>query len=122
MFDSLSPSLPQIRAGRIRLLAIATRERSPLVPDAPTMIESGFPDFDVSGWTGILTTGGTPQPVVNRLESEIRRILAMPDVRAAFEKYGMNLHFAGAREFGAYLDAEIARWGVAVKYSGAQAD
>jgi tripartite-type tricarboxylate transporter receptor subunit TctC len=122
MFDSLSPSLPQIRAGRIRLLAVATRERIPLFPGTPTMIESGFADFDVRGWTGILTTGGTPQPVINRLESEIRRILAMPDVLAAFDKYGMNVHFAPAREFAAFMDAEIARWGVAVKYSGAQAD
>jgi tripartite-type tricarboxylate transporter receptor subunit TctC len=122
MFDSLAPSLPQIRAGRIRLLAVTTRERSPLVPDAPTLIESGFRDFDVSGWTGIMTTGGTPQPVIDRLESELRRILAMPDVLAAFDKFGMNVHFAPAREFGAFFDAEIARWALAVKYSGAQAD
>ena len=122
MFDALAASLTQIRAGRIRLLALTTRERSPLVPDAPTMIESGFKDFDVSGWTGILTTGGTPQPVIDRLEAELRRILANPDVFAAFEKLGMNVRFAPAREFGAFIDAEIARWAVAVKYSGAQAD
>ncbi len=122
MFDALAASLTQIRAGRIRLLAVTTRERSPLVPDAPTMMESGFKDFEVSGWTGILTTGGTPQPVVDRLESELRRILAMPDVLAAFDKLGMTVRFAPAREFGAFMDAEIARWAVAVRYSGAQAD
>ena len=122
MFDALLSSMMQVRAGRIRLLAVTTRERSPHFPDTPTMIDSGFKDFDVSGWTGILTTGGTPQPVIDRLESELRRILAMPDVLAAFDKLGMNVRFAPAREFGAFLDAEIARWGVAVRYSGARAD
>jgi tripartite-type tricarboxylate transporter receptor subunit TctC len=122
MFDALLSSMMQVRAGRIRLLAVTTRERSPHFPDAPTMIESGFKDFEVSGWTGILTTGGTPQPVIDRLESELRRILAMPEVLAAFDKYGMNVHFAPAREFGAFIGTEIARWAVAVKYSGAQAD
>jgi len=122
MFDSLASSLVQIRAGKIRLLAVTSRERIPLFPDVPTMIESGFKDFDTKAWTGILTTGGAPQPVLNRLESEMRRILAMPDVRASFEKFGMDVHFAPAREFGAFLDAEIERWGAAVKSSGAQAD
>jgi len=122
MFDALASSLPQIRAGKIRLLAVTTRERSPIFPDTPTMIESGFENFDVRGWTGILTTGGTPKPAIDRLESEMRRILALPDVLAAFDKFGMNVHFAPAREFSAFMDAEIERWGVAVRFSRAQAD
>jgi tripartite-type tricarboxylate transporter receptor subunit TctC len=60
--------------------------------------------------------------VIDRLESELRRILAMPDVLAAFDKFGMNVRFAPAREFAAFFDAEIARWALAVKHSGAQAD
>ncbi|MFM9972435.1 MAG: Bug family tripartite tricarboxylate transporter substrate binding protein [Burkholderiales bacterium] len=122
MFDSLSVSIQQIRAGKLRLLALTSRVRNPLFPDTPTMIESGFKDFEVSGWTGMLTTGGTPAPVVARLESEVRRALALPDIVSTFAKPGMNVHFAPAREFASFLDAEIERWGVAVKVSGAQAD
>ncbi len=122
MFDALSISAPQIRAGKIRLLAVTSRERSPMFPDAPTLIESGFPEFEVSGWTGIMTTGGTPQAAVARLEAELRRILSDRETIAAFEKPGMTVSFAGAQEFAEFLDAEIRRWAVAVRHSGAQAD
>ena len=69
-----------------------------------------------------MTTGGTPAAVVARLEAELRRILSDRELIAAFEKPGMTVSFAGAREFGEFLDAEIRRWAVAVKHSGAQAD
>ncbi|TMH82195.1 MAG: tripartite tricarboxylate transporter substrate binding protein, partial [Betaproteobacteria bacterium] len=122
MFDALSISAPQIKAGKIRLLAVTSRERSPMFPDAPTLVESGFPEFDVSGWTGVMTTGGTPAAVIARLEAELRRILSDRELIAAFERPGMTVSFAGAREFGEFLDAEIRRWALAVKHSGAQAD
>jgi len=122
MFDALSISAPQIKAGKLKLLAVTSRERSPMFPDAPILAESGFPEFEVSGWTGVMTTGGTPQAVIARLEAELRRILSDRELIAAFEKPGMTASFAGAREFGQFLDAEIRRWAVAVKHSGAQAD
>ena len=122
MFDALSISAPQIKAGKIRLLAVTSRERSTMFPDAPTLVESGFAEFEVSGWTGVMTTGGTPPAVVARLESELRKILSDRELIAAFEKPGMIVSFAGAREFGEFLDAEIRRWAVAVQHSGAQAD
>jgi len=122
MFDALSISAPQIRAGKIRLLAVTSRERSAMFPDAPTLIESGFSEFEVSGWTGVMTTGGTPQAVIARLEAELRRILSDRELIAAFEKPGMTASFAGARDFARFLDEEIKRWAVAVKHSGAQAD
>ncbi|HKA44491.1 MAG TPA: tripartite tricarboxylate transporter substrate binding protein [Burkholderiales bacterium] len=122
MFDSLSTALPYIRAGRTRALAITSRTRNPALPEAPTMIESGFPDFEVSGWTGIVTTGGTASAVIARLEGELRKILSQPDVVEAFEKPGMTVTFAGARDFARFLDAEITRWAIAVRESGATAD
>jgi len=122
MFDALSISAPQIKAGKVKLLAVTSRERNPMFPGAPTLAESGFPEFEVSGWTGVMTTGGTPQPVIARLETELRRILSDRELIAAFEKPGMTVSFAGASEFGEFLDAEIRRWAVAVKHSGAQAD
>jgi tripartite-type tricarboxylate transporter receptor subunit TctC len=122
LFDAGPASIPSIQAGRVRLLAVTTRTRSPLFPETPTMVESGFPEFDVDSWTGIMTTGGTPQPVIERLEAEVRSITAMPEVVAAFEKLGLAVRFLGARDFADYFDREMKRWAVAVKYSGAQAD
>jgi tripartite-type tricarboxylate transporter receptor subunit TctC len=122
MFDSLSVSLPHIRAGKVRVLAVSSRTRSALLPDTPTMIEAGFPDFETTGWTGIMTTGGTPAAVVARLEAELMKILAMPEVISAFEKPGMNVRAANAKDMAAFLDQEIKRWAIAVKHSGAQAD
>ena len=122
MFDALPPSAPHIKAGRARLLAVTSRERQPMFPDAPTLVESGFPEFEVNSWTGLMTTGGTPAPIVGRLGAELRRILADPDAVSAFEKTGMTVKFGGAEAFAALLDAEIRRWALAVKHSGAQAD
>ncbi len=103
-------------------LAVTSRTRSPMFPDAPTLIESGFPEFEVSGWTGVMTTGGTAQTVIARLEAELRRILSDRELIAAFEKPGMTVSIAGARDFARFLDEEINRWAIAVKHSGAQAD
>jgi len=122
LFDAGPASIPAIRAGRAQLLAVSTRTRSPLFPDTPTLIESGFPDFDVDSWTGVMTTGGTPQPVVDRLSGELQAVVALPEVVAAFEKLGMSVRFLGAREFAGYYDREIKRWAAAVRYSGAQPD
>ena len=122
LFDAGPASVPFIRAGRARLLAVTTRSRSPLFPDTPTMVEAGFADFDVDSWTGIMTTGGTPAPVIERLESEIRSIVAAPEAASAFEKLGMTVHFAGAKAFSEYYNGEMARWAEVVKYSGARPD
>ena len=122
LFDAGPGSLPAIRAGRARLLAVSTRARSPLYQDTPTLIESGFPDFDVDSWTGVMTTGATPQPVIDRLAGELHAIVALPEVRAAFEKLGMSVRFLGSRDFARYYDEEIKRWAAAVQYSGAQPD
>ena len=122
LFDAGPASVPAIRAGRARLLAVSTRSRSPLFPDTPTLIESGFPDFDVDSWTGIMTTGGTPPAVIERLEAELRAIVATPEVAAAFGKLGMSVRFAGAAEFGEFFERELRRWAAAVRYSGAHPD
>ena len=122
LFDAGPASAPSIQAGKARLLAVSTRARSPLFPDAPTLVESGFPEIDIDSWTGVMTTGGTPQPVVERLASELRAIVQIPEVSAAFEKLGMVVRFTSPQEFSNHFDTEIKRWGVAVRFSGAQAD
>jgi tripartite-type tricarboxylate transporter receptor subunit TctC len=119
LVDSLPPSLPHIRAGRARPLAVTTPERVPQLPNVPTMIETGFPGFEVWGWSGVATTAGTPPPVLAILEKEIGRALEDPETASRYERAGLTVHFLGAQAFGAFWDAEIEKFALAVKYSGA---
>jgi len=119
LVDSLPPSLPHIRAGRARPLAVTTPERVPQLPDVPTMIEAGFPGFEVWGWSGVATTAGTPAATIAALETEIRRALADSQVASLYERVGLTVHFLGAQAFGAFWDAEIEKFALAVKHSGA---
>jgi tripartite-type tricarboxylate transporter receptor subunit TctC len=122
LFDAGPGSIPSIRGGKARLIAVSTRARSPLFPETPTLIESGFQNFDVDSWTGIMTTGGTPQPIVERLAAELQAVVTQPEVVSAFEKLGMSVRYLGTREFADYYEREIQRWAAAVRFSGAQPD
>jgi tripartite-type tricarboxylate transporter receptor subunit TctC len=119
LVDSLPPSLPHIRAGRARPLAVTTPERVPQLPEVPTMIEAGFPGFEVWGWSGVATTAGTPASTLAVLETEIRRALEDRETAARYERAGLTVHFLGAQAFGAFWDAEIEKFALAVKHSGA---
>ncbi len=120
MVESALPLLPHIRAGRVRALAVATAQRLPQLPGVPTFIESGFPGFEVNGWTGLATTAGTPPEVVARLEAETRSALAGAEAGALLEKAGVTVHFMAAREFSAFFGAEMERFALAIRQSGAR--
>ena len=119
MVDSVPPSLPHIRAGKARALAVTSARRVPQLPDVPTMIESGYPGFEINGWSGVVTTAGTPGAVVARLEAEIGKALAQPETAAAYERAGLTVRFMGAAEFGKFWNAEIEKFALAIKHSGA---
>jgi len=119
MVDSVPPSLPHIRAGRVRALAVTSARRVPQLPEVPTMIESGYPGFEINGWSGVVTTAGTPGAILLRLEAEIKKALSQPQVVAAYENAGLTVRFMGAVEFGRFWDAEIAKFALAIKHSGA---
>jgi len=119
MVDSVPPSLPHIRAGRVRALAVTSARRAPQLPEVPTMIESGYPDFEMNGWSGVVTTAGTPAGIIARLEAEIKKALSQPQVVAAYENAGLTVRFMGAAEFGKFWDAEIAKFALAIRHSGA---
>jgi tripartite-type tricarboxylate transporter receptor subunit TctC len=119
MVDSVPPSLPHIRAGKVRALAVTSARRVPQLSGVPTMIESGYPDFEINGWTGVVTTAGTPSAIIARLEAEIGKALARAETAAAYEKAGLTVRFMGAAEFGKFWDAEIAKFALAIKHSGA---
>jgi tripartite-type tricarboxylate transporter receptor subunit TctC len=119
MVDSVPPSLPHIRAGKVRALAVTSARRVPQLSGVPTMIESGYPDFEINGWTGVVTTAGTPSAIIARLEAEIGKALARAETAAAYEKAGLTVRFMGAAEFGKFWDAEIAKFALAIRHSGA---
>jgi len=103
----------------VRALAVTSARRVPQLPEAPTMIESGYPDFEINGWSGVVTTAGTPPQIIARLEGEIKNALSQPQVVAAYENAGLTVRFMGAAEFGKFWDAEIAKFALAIKHSGA---
>jgi len=122
MFDNLASALPNIRAGRLRALAVTTKKRSAFVPELPTIAESGLPGFDVSTWFGVMAPAATPRPIVNRLHDGIVRALAQPDVKERLAAMGAEPVGDTPEQFGAFVKSEIAKYAKVVKDSGARVD
>jgi tripartite-type tricarboxylate transporter receptor subunit TctC len=122
MFDNLASSLGQIRAGKVRALAVTTAKRSTLAPELPTIAESGLPGFDISTWFGIFAPGGTPQPVVQRLHDAFVAALHAPDVQATMKKMGAEPVGNTPEEFAAYIRAEARKYAKVIEASGAKVD
>ena len=122
MFDNLPPSMPHIRSGKLRALAITTTSRYPTLPDLPTMVEAGVPGYESSSWFGIMAPTGTPKDVIARLNAESQKIMAVPDVRERFDQQGAIASPGSPEDFDAFIRAEIAKWGKVVKASGAKVD
>jgi tripartite-type tricarboxylate transporter receptor subunit TctC len=122
MFDNLTPALPQIRAGKVRPLAVTSLARSPALPDVPTMAEAGLDGYDVTAWFGFLVPAKTPREVLDRLEDAARRVAASPEVAKALAAQGAVARFEGAQSFDAFLARETVKWADVVKFSGATVD
>jgi tripartite-type tricarboxylate transporter receptor subunit TctC len=122
MFDNLASSLGQVRAGRIKALAVTTAKRTALAPELPTVAESGRPGFDISTWFGIFVPAGTPRDVVERLHAEFTRALAEPQVREKMVALGAEPVGNKPEEFAAYIRAEADKYARVIKASGAKAD
>ncbi len=110
MFSGMSSVMQHIKAGKLRALAVTGAQRSPAVPDVPTIAESGFPGFAATAWYGVLATARTPQSVVNRLHDEIVRALALPEVKERLNNVGFELVGSTPDEFAAFIKSEIAKW------------
>jgi len=119
MFDALSSSLPQIKAGKFRAIAVTTPKRSLILPDVPTVSESGLPGFDVSVWYAVLAAAGTPAPIVQKLNADIVRALRAQEAREKIEAAGYEIVASTPEQLDAHIRAEIVRWGKVVKDSGA---
>jgi len=121
-FASMTSSLAFIKAGRLRPLAVSSRERSAQLPDVPTLGEAGAPNIEVRDWQGILAPRGTPKPVVNKLYAEIARLLMQPDIRERFAVLGMEIIASAPQEFRKAIASEVVRWAKVVKDANIKVD
>lgn len=122
MFSDALAAVPQIKAGKLRGLAVSSPRRFAFAPDLPTVAESGVPGFSAVGWTGLLAPAGTPRPIVQKLNAEIVRVLPLPDVREKLAGDGSEFGKNTPEEFSKFIKEEIAKWGKVIKASGARAD
>jgi len=119
---SMPPAVQHVKAGRVRAIAVTSAQRSPALPDVPTVNEQGFSGFDDLTWIGFFAPAGTPQDLVNRMNAEITKALLAPDVREKLAQLGLEWKPNTAGEFAAFLRSEVGKWSKAVKDSGAKAD
>ena len=122
MFDNTPSALPHVQVGRLRAIAITSAQRSPLLPDVPTVAESGFPGFDVQSWFGLAAPAGTPRPVIDRVNAELVKVLNAPDVRQRFQDLAATPEPGTPEQMRTFTAAEIQRWREVVKASGAKAE
>jgi tripartite-type tricarboxylate transporter receptor subunit TctC len=122
MFDNFASAAGQIRAGRVRALAVTTAKRSELAPELPTIAESGLAGFDINTWFGIFAPAGTPGAVIDRLHGEFVRALSTNDVREAMVKLGAEPVGNTPAQFAAYISSEAAKYAKVIQASGARVD
>jgi tripartite-type tricarboxylate transporter receptor subunit TctC len=115
---AISAALPHIQSGALRVLATASAERSAIYPDAPTLREQGFPSVIAAGWYGFMAPSGTPQAIVEKLESEIIRALGDSEIKQKLIVQGLEAHPRSGAEFGKFIDDETAKWGKLIQEAG----
>ena len=120
LFDSIPSSLPQVRAGKLRGIAVASSRRSPVLPDLPTLSEAGLTGFAADNWFGIMAPAGTPGPVVAKLNADIVKALDAAEVKEIIARQGGELMGSTAREMAAQIRSDREKWGKVVRESGAR--
>ena len=122
IFAVMQPLQPQIQAGKLRALAVTSAKRFPLLPDLPTIAESGYPKFESLAWNGVLVPAATPKPVIARLNAEINAVLKMPDVVQKMNAAGFELIGGTPEAFGTLIRAESDKWAPVIKSAGIKID
>ncbi len=118
VFSSAPTAIPQVKAGKIRGLAVTTLKRSAHLPDLPTISEAGLPGFEADNWYGVAIAAGTPRAIINRLNTELVRALNMPDVKQLLFKQGLEVATGTPEAFGAYMKSEDMKWAKVIADSG----
>jgi tripartite-type tricarboxylate transporter receptor subunit TctC len=117
-FGNITNVLPLVREGKLRAFAVTSRQRSPQIPELPTMEELGFPGFDATAWFGLMAPAGTPRPIVDKLHDEAVKVLAQPDVHAKLEGLGLQLVGNTPEQFTELVKNELPMWGKVLKDAG----
>jgi len=122
MFDNTPNVLPQVKAGRLRALGSSGTKRSPLTPEVPTVAEAGVAGYEVMVWFGVVAPAGTPREIIGKLNAEVMKILAMPDVRERFLAQGVEPVGSTPEQFGEHIRAQMAKWAKVVQDAGVKAE
>jgi tripartite-type tricarboxylate transporter receptor subunit TctC len=122
MFAGLPPILGHVRAGRLRVLGMATRERHPSLPDVPTFVEAGYPDMVMSSWQGIFVPAGTPKPIIDKLNAVLVGVMADPAIKTRLADGGLSPDSPTSEDSMKFITAEERRWTTIAKAVGATAD
>ena len=117
-FDNMVTLIPHVKAGKLRALAVSSAKRVPLLPEVPTIAESALPGFETGTWYGVVAPAGTPRPVVEKLNREVLRILALPDVQERLAAQGLEPAGNSPADFATMIRAEIAKYAKIVKAAG----
>ena len=122
MIENMPGTMPFVKSGKLRALAVTSPQRSPLEPALPTMAEAGVPGYEVVGWNGIVAMTGTPPEIVARLHAEVAKILRSPEVKQKMVALGAQPVGSTPDEFAAFIKAEMARWGKIIKEKGIRSE
>ncbi len=122
MFDNAPSALPHIKAGKLRPIAVTSAQRSPFLPDVPTIAESGYPGFDVQSWFALVAPAGTPKPIITQLNAALNKALNSPEVRQRMQELAATPEPGSPEKMAAFEASEVKRWRDVVKASGAKAD
>ena len=122
MFDNLANATPQVKAGKLKALAVTTAQRSKLAPELPTMAEAGLPGFDISTWFGLFAPAGTPKEIIAKWNAEVAKILNSPEMREKLIAQGAEPVPTTPEQFAAFMKSEIPKYAKIIKASGAKVD
>jgi tripartite-type tricarboxylate transporter receptor subunit TctC len=118
MFGGSISTVPQVKSGKLRALAVAGDRRTKALPDVPTIAEAGFPGYEANSWNGIVAPAGTPRPIIDKLNAAMTKVLQMPEVRDTLVADGAEPVYNTPEQFGAYIRACHAKWAKVIKVSG----
>jgi len=121
-FATIPTAIPFVKAGKLRALAVSTARRSEIVPDTPTIADSGVPGYDYSTWYGLLAPAHTPQPIISKLHAEVVRVIHMPEMKSMLRQAGIEAVGNSPHEFAAIIKTEVARWIKVVDAAGVKAE
>jgi len=122
MFDNTPNVLPHVKAGKLKALGVSSKARTPFASDIPTVEEAGVPGYDVGVWFGVLTVAGTPREIVQRLNTEVVKILLSAEIKERFGKMGVEVVAGSPDHFSQFLKSEVARWAKVIQDAGIKAD